>query len=382
VLDARDRETLLKVADAGLVAADAGADVVDPVSRRLARHRRVADHRPGHAAHVGLAGGYHGLGLLRLVDPARDQYRDIDRLLHRGGKWRNIGALDEHRRHYVGRRAELGRTSSDDVDVVERRGQSGDRLQRLRFLQPLRVLLVAGYAQADDKIIANCFSNLINNFTEKSQAIFEATAIFVIPDVHMGIEELRRQVAVAGDDLDPVDPGLLHPPRARAIALDDLPDDRLGQSPRNAAEPVAGRDRGGVGDRDRAVLGFKDFSPRMEQLREDLRAVGMHRPGQFRVAGDAFVAGGHQDMGGIAGAVMDTRDLHHDQSGAALRARRVIGDQGVVHGAVRRQHGVVPGRQNPVADLDIAYGDGGKEVVPAVTLDRVDRAVENEGGLN
>ncbi len=39
----------------------------------LVRHLRVGDHRPRHAAHVGLAGGDDLLGDLRLVDAAGDQ---------------------------------------------------------------------------------------------------------------------------------------------------------------------------------------------------------------------------------------------------------------------------------------------------------------------
>src|SRR5690606_2055844 len=81
-LDAGDRIAEVEMPDAGLVAADAGADVVEPAGLGLAGHGGVADHRPGHAAEVGLAGGEHLLRLLRLVDPPGDEDRLRDDRLH------------------------------------------------------------------------------------------------------------------------------------------------------------------------------------------------------------------------------------------------------------------------------------------------------------
>ena len=61
------------MADAGLVAADAGADVVGPAFPRLVGHLGVADHGPGHAADVGRAPAEDPLGDLGLVDAAGDE---------------------------------------------------------------------------------------------------------------------------------------------------------------------------------------------------------------------------------------------------------------------------------------------------------------------
>ena len=71
MLDAGDRIAHMEMPDASLIARDAGADVVQPSALRLARHFRVADHRAGHADHVGLAGGDDLLAILRLVDCGR-----------------------------------------------------------------------------------------------------------------------------------------------------------------------------------------------------------------------------------------------------------------------------------------------------------------------
>ena len=67
VLDAGDRGAGVEMPDAGLVAAYAGADVVQASATRLFGHVRVGDHRASHPAKVGEAGGEHLLGDLRLV---------------------------------------------------------------------------------------------------------------------------------------------------------------------------------------------------------------------------------------------------------------------------------------------------------------------------
>jgi hypothetical protein len=68
-LYARDRGVQLDVADTGLIAGDAGPDVIEPPFTSLLRHLGIGDHRAGHAAHVGLFGGYDPIGDLRLIDP-------------------------------------------------------------------------------------------------------------------------------------------------------------------------------------------------------------------------------------------------------------------------------------------------------------------------
>src|SRR5699024_7258615 len=65
VLDAADAHSLLEMADARLVAPDAGADLIDGVPLRLASDLRIADHRTGHDAQVCLALGDRLLRLMR-----------------------------------------------------------------------------------------------------------------------------------------------------------------------------------------------------------------------------------------------------------------------------------------------------------------------------
>src|SRR6185369_14681811 len=68
MLDAGDRVAHVEMADTGLIAGDAGADVIELASLGLARHLRIADQRPGHADHIGLAAGDDLVTILRLVD--------------------------------------------------------------------------------------------------------------------------------------------------------------------------------------------------------------------------------------------------------------------------------------------------------------------------
>ena len=85
MLDAGDGEADLHMPDAGLVAGDAGADVVAAICPRLRRHLGIADHRAGHAAHIGGAVGDDALGFLRLIDAAGDEDRLAQALLQLHG---------------------------------------------------------------------------------------------------------------------------------------------------------------------------------------------------------------------------------------------------------------------------------------------------------
>ena len=122
------------------------------------------------------------------------------------------------------------------------------------------------------------------------------------------------------------------------------------------------RHRRRPGHRRRAVGGLHDLAARMEHLREYPGAVTVQPFNQPRVTVNGTVGVEHQDVRGIARRVMHAGHLHADQSGAAPGPRLVIGDQRLVDGSVRRQRGVVPGRQNPVLDLHSADADRGEQI--------------------
>ncbi len=81
------------MADAGLVAADTGADIVGPPRPRLVRHFRIADHGPRHPAHVGRTFGEDALGLMGLVDAAGNENGGTRRLLQLRRIGRQIGVV-------------------------------------------------------------------------------------------------------------------------------------------------------------------------------------------------------------------------------------------------------------------------------------------------
>ena len=81
VLNAGDPVMRETMTDTGLVAADAGPDVVAPALPRLGREIGVADQRPCHAHHIGIAVVQNLFGGLRLVDPSGDKNRNRYRLL-------------------------------------------------------------------------------------------------------------------------------------------------------------------------------------------------------------------------------------------------------------------------------------------------------------
>ena len=67
MLDAGNRQAAMKVTNAGLIATDAGANVVQASRLRLGGHQRIGDQGTGHASHIGLACRKDGLGNLRLL---------------------------------------------------------------------------------------------------------------------------------------------------------------------------------------------------------------------------------------------------------------------------------------------------------------------------
>ncbi|MND69095.1 hypothetical protein D3C80_605590 [compost metagenome] len=118
-LDAGNGQTTMEMADACLVAGDAGAHVFDLAAFGLAWHRRIADQRPGHAAHISLAAGQDQLGFLGLVDAPGDEQGDSQLLLEGASLAGQVRRFDGHRRHDMDRATQRGRGTGDDMQVVE-----------------------------------------------------------------------------------------------------------------------------------------------------------------------------------------------------------------------------------------------------------------------
>ena len=348
--------------DTGLIAGDAGADVIGPVLLRLARHFGIADHRPRHAAHVGGAVCDQCLGLLRLVDAPGDEDRDGQRRLDPPCLGTQIGRRIGHRRHDMDRAGLRGRGPDRHIYEIQQRFEMAAGGKRLGCVKAGIVAFIRADPQADDEIPVRRGTDRPQYLDRKAQAVLQRPAIGIAAQVDGGVEELRGQIAVAGDEFRPVQPRVAHPPRGRGIARHDLVDHRLIQRAGHDVKAFVRHAGGRISHRQQAVGGLHDLPPRMEQLREDGAALGMAGLGQGAVAGDAIVVGRHQHMGAVARRLMHPRHLGDDQPDAALGPRAMIGDQLVIHLGLGRQGGVVAGGQDAVAQRQPAQVQGRKEV--------------------
>ena len=357
MLDAGNRQAAMEMADAGLVAGDAGADIVRAVVGGLGGHGRIADQRPGHAAHVGLSLGDDRFRLLRLIDAAGDEDRDFQALAETIGIAGKIAALIGHGRGDMHRAAKRRRGASGNVDVVQQVFQPSTAFQCLFLGQAFLIAFTGADAHADDEVLAGRGAHGGQRLAGEAQPVLHRAAIGILAAVDAGIEELRRQIAMAGNEFDAVEPGLEHAPGGRCIAVDDLLDHRKVEDARHDAEPLVGGDRGRIGDGQQPVAAFHDLAAGMEKLREDGAAMRMTGIRQLSIAFDAIVVGGHQHMRSIARRLMHAGDLGDDQADAAPGAGFVVGNQRLVDEAVGRQRRVVAGGEDTVLDFRAAKGD-------------------------
>ena len=362
VLDARDRESFQHMADTGLIAGDTGANIVEAAGRRLRRHIGIADHRPGHADHIGLAGGQDLFGGLRLVDPPGDEHRQAGIGFDRGRERRDVSVVDRHRRHDMNRAGEPGGGPGGDVDVVDHTvigdggGERGGDLDHLVGREPVMVHLVAGNSHADDHVGADRGTDRRQDFAHERQAARQVAAVAVLAAVDARIEELRQKVALAGDHFDTVEAGPAQPRRGIAKAGDDLLDHRGRQRARHDVEALVGHRRRRVGHRMGAVGRLAHLAAGMVELAENLAVMLVASLGDAAVAFDAVVAIGEDRRAAADTRGVCPRRLDDDQPGTAGRARGVIGDHARARVAVVQQHGHVAGGENSVLEAMTANG--------------------------
>ena len=111
-----------------------------------------------------------------------------------------------------------------------------------------------------------------------------------------------------------------------------------------------------------AIGPAQQFAAGMEQLHEDLCAFGVDRIEQAPERRDAVIRRAHQQRLGIARGFVDADDLDDDEPGPAPGAGALIGDQRIGRQAAFGQIGVMPGREDAVADLGGLEGEGRKEM--------------------
>ena len=220
VLDAGDRQALVEVADARLVAGDASAHVFGSAAVALVGHLRVADQRAGHAAHIGLALGDDRFGFLGLVDASGDEQRDRQLGLEGAGFPGQISRFHRHGGDDVHRAAEGGGGAGDDVHVVQLPLQQLHGGQGFVFGEAFGVAFIGGNPQADDELGIGAGAHGVEDFPDKAQALLQFAVVAVAAAVDPRVDELRRQVAVAGHQFHAVQPGLMQAPGGVGVALD------------------------------------------------------------------------------------------------------------------------------------------------------------------
>ena len=377
VLDARDRHAELEMADTGLVAADAGADLLDGVAARLAGHGRVADHRAGHDRHVRPPFSDGGFRLVGLVDAAGDHDGFVGDLLDLLGQVRRIGGVDLHRRHDVHGPLQGRGVPGGDREVVEAVDalilqfvEVADEFEDLGGDESLFGLLLPGDPQAHHDVRADGRADGGDHLGEESATVGRRPAVLIGAGVDAGVEELDGQVAVAGDDLDAVDAGARDALRGTRIAGDDVLDRGGAQRFGDDLESFLGCVAGCHGPRCHAALSVHDLAAGVEELGDDRRSVAVDRLGDGSVAGHRGVVGGHEDVVRVARGLVDAGDLEDDESGAAGRTGFMVGDEVLTDLAMVVEDGVMSGGDDAVADRVRAQRDGFEEVREQLRHDR------------
>src|ERR1700721_162860 len=127
ILDAGDGISLVEVPDAGLIAGDAGADIVGCAAGRLVRHLWIADEGASHAADIGVIARDHRLSLLRLIDAPGHEYRYLRLPLEAGGVGDDIAGFHGH-----GRCGGNGGPTTKPSDTLARISDIASRRKRRR----------------------------------------------------------------------------------------------------------------------------------------------------------------------------------------------------------------------------------------------------------
>ena len=230
VHEARDPVVARAAAPAQLVARDARPHLVGAVGAGLGDEVRIGDLAADDADHVGLAGGEHGLGGLGRPDVALGLDHGVrDDPLERGGE----------------RHAELllvQRDRDDRVEVEVRARAAGDVVHQLAAaschatISASSAIDSAGAErssiddrQPDDEVVAaGRRGSARGSSREKRIRRSNVPPHASVAAVRPRRPELVDERVVGGEDLDPVEAGVLRAARARDEPVDDLLDLGLG----------------------------------------------------------------------------------------------------------------------------------------------------------
>ncbi len=180
------------VIETGLVAGDAGIDLVRPIGRGLVHEIGIGKERSGHRDHVGATRGENILGNFRRIDAVGRDQRNLDGTLepfgypHKSGAW-------HHRRD--GRDARL---VPADAGIDDRRSRRLNRLGQRDHLVPGAAAfdqVKHREAENDNEIGSDPGACCAYRFDGEADAILETTAPFVGSLVGLQRDELVDQIA-------------------------------------------------------------------------------------------------------------------------------------------------------------------------------------------
>jgi hypothetical protein len=189
------------VVQAGLVAGDAGVDLVLAPLCGLVHQLGVGQHRARHRHQVGIAARQHGLGHRRHVDAVAGDHRHAQVLaqpardLRERGTWHH-GSDGRHRRFVP---AEVG---ADDGGAVGLHGlgQRHHLVPRQSAVQHVH----RGNAEDDDEVGPDGGAHALHHLAREAHAVVPRAAPAVVAQVGLLDQKGADQVAARADDLHAV----------------------------------------------------------------------------------------------------------------------------------------------------------------------------------
>ncbi len=261
-----------RVIQAGLVAGDAGVDLVFAAFKGLVDQIGISQHRPRHRHEIGMARRQHSFGDLRHVDAIGCDHRHAHMLANAAGHFgkgraRHHGSDGRHLRFMP------GEMRADDVGAGGFHGLG----QRNHFLAGHAALQHVHRRDAEnqDEIRAHRRPCPANDLDRKAHAVFKAAAPLVFAQIGLFDQKRRQQIAGRSDDLHAVIAGGLGLRRAIGKIRQLLFDAVRVQFTRHMAADAAAHRRWC-----HAICSARQW-PGMQDLQHDLhvRRSSVHRLG-------------------------------------------------------------------------------------------------------
>ncbi len=190
-----------RMIEAGLVAGDAGVDLLGVPGRRLVDEIRVSEKRPRHRNHVGITTADYVVGDLRVINAVGGYQRQGNMLLH---PRRDPG---ESRPRYAGGNGRHARFVPADTGVQQGCAGCFQCLAKGHNLFPTAAFFnQVDHRQAEDnnELFPHCLPHGLHNFNRQSHPVGESTAPLIITLVGSGDQELVDEIAFRTHDLDTI----------------------------------------------------------------------------------------------------------------------------------------------------------------------------------